>query len=127
MFIWVLLKLGLDWEQAARRSFEDSLKKGDQMLHRTLLPVSGQFTGGEQKQHRSDQTLNNVPPASGVKMALRSIKRRRGCQDRSDSILRPVKGNRTRSVVTCGVLDLSVVDRTPGGSVRSLPPVRPVS
>ena len=49
------------------------LKNSDQTLHRTLLPTSGQFTGGEQMQHRSDRMLNNVPssvrcedgPASG--------------------------------------------------------------
>ena len=41
--------------------------------------------------------------------------------------LRPVSCDRTRSVVTLGDLDLSGVDRTLGGSVRSLPPERPVS
>ena len=98
MFICVLLKLGLDWKKAARRNFEDLLKNGDRTLHRTLLPASGQFTGGEHIQHRSDRTLNSVPPASGVKMALRPVKRRR-CQDRPDSALRLVKGNRTRPVM----------------------------
>jgi len=33
VFIWILFKLGLDWEQAARRKFEDLLEK----VHRTLL------------------------------------------------------------------------------------------
>ena len=41
--------------------------------------------------------------------------------------LRPVSCDRTRPVVTQGVLDLSGVNRTLGGSVRSLPPERPVS
>ena len=36
--------------------------------------------------------------------------------------LRSVRVNRTRSVTTWEVLDLSVVDQTLGGSVRSLPP-----
>ena len=74
VFICVLLMLGLDWEKAARRNFEDLLKNGDRTLHQTLLPASGQFTGGEQMQYRSDRMLNSVPPASGVKIALRSIK-----------------------------------------------------
>ena len=37
MFIWILFKLGLDWEQAARRKFEDLLEKVHRTLHRTLL------------------------------------------------------------------------------------------
>ena len=41
--------------------------------------------------------------------------------------LRPVSGDRTRSVVIPGVLDLSEIDRTLGGSVRSLPPERSVN
>ena len=90
--------LGLDWEKAALRNFEDLLKNGDRTLHRTLLLASGQFIGGEQMHHRSDRMLNSVPPASGVKMALRSVKRR--CQDRPDYVLRPVKGNWTRPIET---------------------------
>jgi hypothetical protein len=41
--------------------------------------------------------------------------------------VRPVNGDWTRPVATPGDLDLSGVDRTLGGSVRSLPPERPVS
>ena len=41
--------------------------------------------------------------------------------------LRPVSRDQMHPVVTPGVLDLSRVDRTPGGSVRSLPPERPVN
>ena len=41
--------------------------------------------------------------------------------------LRPVSWDRTRPVVILGVLDLSGIDRTLGGSVRSLPLERPVS
>jgi len=62
MFIWVLLKLGLDWEQAARRNIEDSLKKGDQMLDRTLFLASSQFIGGEPLLHKSDRTLKQFFP-----------------------------------------------------------------
>ena len=41
--------------------------------------------------------------------------------------LRPVGVHRTRSVAIPEELDLSGIDRTLGGSVRSLPPERPVS
>ena len=41
--------------------------------------------------------------------------------------LRPVDVHRTRLVVILEELDLSGIDRTLGGSVRSLPPERPVS
>ena len=41
--------------------------------------------------------------------------------------LRPVSGDRTRPVAILGVLDLSGIDRTLGGSVRSLPLECPVS
>ena len=41
--------------------------------------------------------------------------------------LRPVMDHRTRPVVIPEELDLSGIDRTLGGSVRSLPPERPVS
>ena len=41
--------------------------------------------------------------------------------------LRPISRDRTRLVATPGVLDLSRVDRTLGGSVRSLLPERSVS
>jgi len=81
VFIFVLLKLGLDWEKTARRNFKDLLKYGDRMLHRTLFPAFGQFTGGEQMLHRSDRTLDSASLASGVKMAQRPVKRRRKCQD----------------------------------------------
>ena len=37
MLIWILFKLGLDWEQAARRNIEDLLEKDHQTLHQTLL------------------------------------------------------------------------------------------
>ena len=100
MLICVLLKLGLNWEKAARRNPEDLLKNGDQTLHRTLFLASGQFTGGEQMQHRSDRTLNSVSPVSGVKMALRPVKQRRSYHDRSDSVLHSVKSKRTRPVMT---------------------------
>ena len=41
--------------------------------------------------------------------------------------LHPVSGDQTWPVMIPGVLDLSGVDRTLGGSVRSLPPERLVS
>ena len=41
--------------------------------------------------------------------------------------LRPVGVHRTHPVAIPGVLDLTGIDRTLGGSVRSLPPEHPVS
>ena len=41
--------------------------------------------------------------------------------------LRPVRDHRTRPVAIPEDLDLSGIDRMLGGSVRSLPPERPVS
>ena len=41
--------------------------------------------------------------------------------------LRPVGVHRTRSVAILEDLDLSGIDRTLGGSVRSLPPEHPVN
>ena len=41
--------------------------------------------------------------------------------------LRPVGVHRTRPVTIPEVLDLTRIDRTLGGSVRSLPPERPVN
>jgi hypothetical protein len=41
--------------------------------------------------------------------------------------LRPVGVHRTRLVVIPEELDLSGIDRTLGGSIRSLPPERPVN
>ena len=41
--------------------------------------------------------------------------------------LHPVGVHRTRLVAIPGVLDLSGIDQTLGGSVRSLPPERPVN
>ena len=78
-------------------------------------------------QHRSDRMLSSVPPASGVKMALRPVKQRRRCQDRPNSVVRSIMRHQMCPVATSGVLDLFVVDRTPGGSVWSLPPVCLVS
>ena len=127
MFIWVLLKLGLDWEQTTRRNIEDLLEKGDRTLDQTLLPASGQFTGGEPLLRSSDRTLklylscvrSKGDPASGQakKMKTESI----------GLWLRLVSRDRTRPVETWEVLDLSVVDRTTGGSVRSLPLEHPIS
>ena len=95
MFIWILFKLGLDWEQAARRKVEDLLEKVHRTLHRTLLS------------------------------SVRSMKK--GQAVLTGPCLRPVKDHRTRPVAIPEDLDLSGIDRTLGGSVRSLPPERPVS
>ena len=72
----------------------------------------------------SDRTLlfsvrSDGVPASGQAKTMR-IGSTRLC-------LCPVSWDRTRLVVALGDLDLSGVDRTLGGSVRSLPPERLVS
>ena len=41
--------------------------------------------------------------------------------------LRPIMDHRTRPVIILEELDLSGIDQTLGGSIRSLPPERPVS
>ena len=127
MFIWVLLKLELDWEQAARRNIEDLLKKGDRMLDRTLLPTSDQFTGGEPLLRRSDRTLKqNFPHVlSDGGSAFDQAKVIKAVWTRL--WLRLTGVHRTRPVMIPGDLDLSRIDRTLGASVRSLPPERPVS
>ena len=72
----------------------------------------------------SDQTLlfsvrsNGIPAFGRVKMMEIGWTR---------LWLRLVNCDRMHPVVTQEVLDLSGVDRTLGGSVRSLPPKRPVS
>jgi len=127
VFIWVLLKLGLDWEQAARRNFEDLLKKSDHKLDRTLLPASGQFTGGEPLLRRSDRTLELCSPCVRSEDDRASGQAKETKTGSTGLWLRSVSYDRTRPVMTRGVLDLSGVDRTLGGSVRSLSPECPVS
>ena len=73
VFICVLLKLGLDWEKVAQRNFEDLLKNSDG----TLLPASGQFTGGEQKREEVTGCWNNTFPMTGQMVVLCPIKWRR--------------------------------------------------
>ena len=64
--------------------------------------------------------------ASGQKgSSVRSMKKRQAVL--TGPCLRPVMDHRTRSVAISEDLDLSGIDRTLGGSVRSLPPERPVS
>ena len=89
--------------------------------------ASGQFTGGEPLLRRSDRTLKQFFPCvrlDDVPMSDQAKKTKTG------SIglwLRPVSWDRMRPIVTQEDLDLSGVDRTLGGSVRSLPLERPVS
>ena len=56
-----------------------------------------------------------------------SGQRRMGLREGPDSMLHPVKCHRTRSIMIWGSLDLSVVDQTLEGYVRSSLPVRPVT
>ena len=89
-------------------------------------PVSGQFTGGELLL-RSDRTLKQCSPSvrsEGDPASGRSKTKETAC---TGLWLCPVSWDRTRPVMIPGVLDLTGIDRTLGGSVRSLPPERPVS
>ena len=72
----------------------------------------------------SDQTLlfsvrSNDVPASGRAKTIET--------GWTELWLRPVSCDRTRQVVIPGVLDISGIDRTLGGSVRSLPQERLVN
>ena len=62
VFIWVLLKLGLDWEQAARRTLKNCWKRVTGRWIGLYSPTSGQFTGGEPLLRRSDRTLKQFFP-----------------------------------------------------------------
>ena len=73
---------------------------------------------------RSDRTLLLSVRSDGVPMSGRVKEKKTGS---TRLWLRPVSCDRMRSVMIPGVLDLSRIDRTLGGSVRSLPPERPVS
>ena len=73
---------------------------------------------------RSDRTLLLSVRLDGVPVSGRAKEKKTGL---TELWLCPVSCDRTRPVATWEVLDLSVVDRTPGGSVRSLPPERPIS
>ena len=76
---------------------------------------------------RSDRTLKQCfPSVRSVGSSASGRARRR--QGKVTKIwLHPVGVHRTRPVAIPKELDLSGIDRTLGGSVRSLPPERPVS
>ena len=86
--------------------------------------MSGQFTGGEPLLQRSDRTLLSSVRSDGVPVSGQAKTMKTGS---TGLWLCSVSGDRTRSVVTLGDLDLSGVDWTLGGSVRSLPPEHPVN
>ena len=73
---------------------------------------------------RDDRTLLSSVRSEGVPTSGRAKTMKAAC---TGLWLRPVGVHRTRPVTIPGVLDLSGIDRTLGGNVRSLPPERPVS
>ena len=76
---------------------------------------------------RSDQTLEQYSPcvwSEGDPVFGQAKKTKTGS---TGLWLHPVSGDRTRPVMTLGDLDLSGVDWTLGGSIRSLPLERLVS
>ena len=90
-------------------------------------PASGQFTGGELLLRRSDRTLKECSPSV---LSIGDPASGQAKKTKSGSIglcLRPVSWDGMRPITILGVLDLSGIDRTLGGSVRSLPPERPVN
>ena len=127
VFIWVLLKLELDWEQAARRNIEYSFKNSDRTLHRTLDSSVRSVHQRWIEARRSDQMLKQRSSCVWCEGIPASGQSKKTFSGPTRLWLRSVKGNRTCSVMTCEDLDLSIVNQTLGGSVRSLPPEHPVS
>ena len=73
---------------------------------------------------RSDRTLPFCVRSEDVSASGRLKKKQ---AELTGPCLRPVMDHRTRPVTIPEELDLSGIDRTLGGSIRSLPPERPVS
>ena len=73
---------------------------------------------------RSDQTLPFYVRSEVVSASGRLEENQ---AELTELWLRPVGVHRTRPVAIPKVLDLTGIDRTLGGSVQSLPPMRPVS
>ena len=84
-------------------------------------PVSSQEVN---RSWRSDRTLRLSVRSGRVPASGRSTWSSRKL---TEPCLCPVMDHRTRPVVIPEDLDLSGIDRTLGGSVRSLPPERPIS
>ena len=76
---------------------------------------------------RSDRTLKQCFPSVRSYGASASGRARRRQSEVTGLWLRLVGVHRTHPVAIPEDLDLSGIDRTLGGSVRSLPPERPVS
>ena len=76
---------------------------------------------------RSDQTLKQCSPSVRSEGDPASSPAKTMKIGSTRLWLRLVNWDRTHSVVIPGVLDLSGIDRTLGGSVRSLPLERPVN
>ena len=73
---------------------------------------------------RDDRTLLSSVRSEGVPTSGRAKTMKTGW---TGLWLHLISGDRTCPVAIPGVLDLSGIDRTLGGSVRSLPQERPVS
>ena len=76
---------------------------------------------------RSDRTLEQCSPCVRSEGDPTSGQAKKTKIGSTELWLHPVSWDRTRPVMTLGDLDLSRVDRTLGGSIRSLPLERPVS
>ena len=63
VFIWILSKLRLDWEQAARRTLKNCCKGVIGRWTELCSPMSSQFIGGELLLRRSDRTLKQCSPS----------------------------------------------------------------
>ena len=116
-------RLGID----SSKDFEELLKRSDRTLDRTLLPYV-------QSVHRWWTIAAKEWPDARTVFSLRPVRRWscvRSSEEDENRIDRTLVAScqlgSTRPVATPGDLDLSGVDRTLGGSVRSLPPERSVS
>ena len=65
VFIWILLELGLDWEQAARRTWKICWKKSDRTLHQTLMSsvrsVHRRWTAAEKEWPDAETVFSQHP------------------------------------------------------------------
>ena len=84
VFIWILLELGLDWEQAAQRTLKIWWKKGDRTLHRTLM-------SSIRSVHRRWTAAEKEWPDTETVFSQRPVRRRssvRSIEDEGDSLHR---------------------------------------
>ena len=128
---WCLFRSYWSWDLIGNRQHEGLWRfAGKRVTGRCTelwSPVFGQFIGGELLLRRSDQMLKQCFPSvrsDGDPVFGRSKMKVTTC---FGLWLSPVKAHRTCPVAISRVLDLSRIDRTLGGSVRSLSLERSVS